>query len=659
MIESTVRAERFEPQSSATLSYTWAVPQKPLSVRFPFPLIDRLEHEAVESFRSLHSRGSEIGGLLLGHVPPKDPTVVSIEDYELIACDYSRGPLYRLSDADLGRLERAIEQRRAVPSGPGGLVVAGFFRSHTRKGLALDADDLALFKQRFADPRQVALLIRPFATKASTAGIFIWEDGAVRGEASHLEFPFRSSELTPSKPVEEASQPLPGAAPPAPPEAAAPKPPARGQIVPIASRREIAVPVPPPMVEKAEPEIAPAKNPEPAAAAQAPAPAQENNASGAAPGAPVPDVEALPAAGPFAANRSVKVARLAVAAAAGFVAIVLLFIYPGFLHHSSRPPVSAQQDSSPLALRVEHSGADLMLTWNRESSAIKSATRAVIEISDGAQHENIDMDLALLRSGSIEYSPSGSDVVFRMEVTGADQTKTTSESVRILRTRPSPMPEPGQQAVVSKSAPAAQVPAKPTSAPSDVVAPDFSSRPEPAAPAEARPTTTPAKQFNTESLSQRLRPVRPTDLPDAPEVGGRGSGVVSAAVPVGVSAMPAPQLSAAPPAPVAPPQSTSVRAASTARTNTNGEKVQPAQLISKKDPEYPQIARQSGAQGEVILTATIGLDGRVKNLKVESGHPLLRNAAIAAVKQWVYRPTLLNGKPVESESRISLNFVPR
>jgi protein TonB len=659
MIESTVRAERFEPQSSATLSYTWAVPQKPLSVRFPFPLIDRLEHEAVESFRSLHSRGSEIGGLLLGHVPPKDPTVVSIEDYELIACDYSRGPLYRLSDADLGRLERAIEQRRAVPSGPGGLVVAGFFRSHTRKGLALDADDLALFKQRFADPRQVALLIRPFATKASTAGIFIWEDGAVRGEASHLEFPFRSSELTPSKPVEEASQPLPGAAPPAPPEAAAPKPPARGQIVPIASRREIAVPVPPPMVEKAEPEIAPAKNPEPAAAAQAPAPAQENNASGAAPGAPVPDVEALPAAGPFAAHRSVKVARLAVAAAAGFVAIVLLFIYPGFLHHSSRPPVSAQQDSSPLALRVEHSGADLMLTWNRESSAIKSATRAVIEISDGAQHENIDMDLALLRSGSIEYSPSGSDVVFRMEVTGADQTKTTSESVRILRTRPSPMPEPGQQAVVSKSAPAAQVPAKPTSAPSDVVAPDFSSRPEPAAPAEARPTTTPAKQFNTESLSQRLRPVRPTDLPDAPEVGGRGSGVVSAAVPVGVSAMPAPQLSAAPPAPVAPPQSTSVRAASTARTNTNGEKVQPAQLISKKDPEYPQIARQSGAQGEVILTATIGLDGRVKNLKVESGHPLLRNAAIAAVKQWVYRPTLLNGKPVESESRISLNFVPR
>ena len=112
MTESTVRAERFEPQSSAPLCYTWTVPQKPVSVRIPFALIDRLDHEAVESFRSLHSRGSEIGGLLLGSVSPGDPAAVSIEDYELVACDYSRGPLYRLSDADMARLERAVEQRR-------------------------------------------------------------------------------------------------------------------------------------------------------------------------------------------------------------------------------------------------------------------------------------------------------------------------------------------------------------------------------------------------------------------------------------------------------------------------------------------------------------------------------------------------------------------
>ena len=645
MIESTLRAERFDPQSSAAPSYTWAVPQKPVAVRIPFALIDRLEHEAVESFRSLRSRGSEIGGLLLGYVSPGDPAVVSLEDYELVECDYSRGPLYRLSDADMGRLERALEQRRAA----GGLVSAGFFRSHTRKGLALDADDLALFKARFADPRQIALLIRPFATKASTAGIFIWEDGAVRGDASHLEFPFRSSELAPSKPVEEASRALPEPAQSAPFETPAPKPPARGQIVPIASRREAATPVPPPFMEVPAPEPTPEKKPEPADVAPAP----ENNAVPASLSAPMPDVEAPPAAGPFAPYRSVKVARLAVAAAAGFVAIVLLFIYPGILmHRGSRPAVSGQQDSSPLALRVERSGAELMLTWNRESSVIKSATHAVLAIGDGAQHENVDMDLALLRSGSIEYSPSGSDVVFRMEVTGADQTKTTSESVRILRTRPSPMPDPVQPAEGSKSAPA-QVPAKPAAASSAAAAAESASVQEPAAPVEARPAT-PAKQFNAESLSQRLRPVRSVDMPDAPEV-GRGGEAMSAAVPVGVSGMPAPMSLSAPPPVAAPP----VQAANAARNNPVGEKVVPAQLISRKDPEYPVLAKQSRAQGEVILTATIGVDGKVKDVKVVSGHPLLRNAAVTAVKQWVYKATILNGKPVESETRITLNFVPR
>jgi protein TonB len=85
----------------------------------------------------------------------------------------------------------------------------------------------------------------------------------------------------------------------------------------------------------------------------------------------------------------------------------------------------------------------------------------------------------------------------------------------------------------------------------------------------------------------------------------------------------------------------------------------PAQLISRKDPEYPTLAKQSRAQGEVIVTAMIGADGKVKDVRVVSGHPLLRNAAVAAVKQWLYKPTMLNGKPVESETRISLNFVPR
>src|ERR1039458_753164 len=268
MTESTARAERFDVQTAASPLYLWEVPQKPVSVRIPFSLIDRLEREAVENFRSLTSRGSEIGGLLVGDVSPGSPMVVSIADYDLIPCDYSRGPLYRLSDADMGRFEQAIQQRLAAGRG-----VAGFFRSHTRKGISLDTDDLAFFQARFRDPHQIALLVRPFATKASTAGIFIWENGKVNGETSYLEFPFRSSELGPGLPP---APPEVKAAAPAVPPPQAPQSATRAHIVPIASRREVAQ-APAPVAEPTPPPApaAPPPAPTPAAIVTPPRPAAE------------------------------------------------------------------------------------------------------------------------------------------------------------------------------------------------------------------------------------------------------------------------------------------------------------------------------------------------------------------------------------------------
>jgi len=59
----------------------------------------------------------------------------------------------------------------------------------------------------------------------------------------------------------------------------------------------------------------------------------------------------------------------------------------------------------------------------------------------------------------------------------------------------------------------------------------------------------------------------------------------------------------------------------------------------------------------VRLTATVGKDGKVKGVKVISGHPMLQAAAVEAVKQWVYKPTLLNGQPVETDTEIVLNFL--
>jgi TonB family protein len=732
MTESTARAERLDLPSSGGAYYIWQVPQKPIAVRLPLVLIDRLEQQTVESFRSLTSRGSEIGGLLLGGIVPGNPATVSVEDFELIQCDYSRGPLYRLSDADMSRFEKAIEQHASGA----GLRVAGFFRSHTRKGLCLDAEDVAFFEPRFHDPNHIVLLVRPFATKASAAGIFIRENGRISGDASLLEFPFRSSELG------GGSRRLGmDAAPSAPPQSqtvaeppAANKAPARAQIVPIASRREMpaqeqqakpaqpnppapqpapappaariapaspppappaarvspaappapkVTPAPPPPPAKSiapapkvvpAPQTPPAKvTPVPAAPAARIAPAapaakvapaeppkkkEEEKAKEkiVTPATPAPKVAQAAviasAIAPPAANKNKKV-RLMVAAALGMLVLVggFLFVYPALLHRGGAGQTTVQQDSSPLGLRIERAAGGLLLTWNNHSPIIQHASKVILSITDGERHENIEMDPNQVRTGSIVYPPISGDVSFQMEVADANQSRTTSESLRWLDPRPSPLatsstpaqgPQPGVKQNTPGKSPNAEI-ADPTSA---------ESTPKPQdEPAVVR-NTTPVKQFDKESLAQRLRPAAPADMAEAPaEVRANSSAPSSlgSIMPGAVSAPAAP----ARPAPARPGDTS----ASAANTNSGGQITQ-AESTYKKAPEYPKVARQMGASGVVEIEAIIGTDGRVKSPKVIRGNSMLQKAAIDAVMEWKYKPAMLNGKPVESPVQIKLNFTP-
>jgi protein TonB len=79
--------------------------------------------------------------------------------------------------------------------------------------------------------------------------------------------------------------------------------------------------------------------------------------------------------------------------------------------------------------------------------------------------------------------------------------------------------------------------------------------------------------------------------------------------------------------------------------------------IHRVDPIYPHIAKTAGISGTVELVGVLGADGRIRELRVLRGHPLLINAALDAVKQWVYAPTLLNGEPVEVQAPITVNFI--
>lgn len=79
-------------------------------------------------------------------------------------------------------------------------------------------------------------------------------------------------------------------------------------------------------------------------------------------------------------------------------------------------------------------------------------------------------------------------------------------------------------------------------------------------------------------------------------------------------------------------------------------------LIRKTMPVYPPIAKATGMQGTVVLQATIARNGTIANLRVVSGSTMLQQAALDAVRNWLYRPYLLNGDPVEVETTVNVVF---
>jgi protein TonB len=100
------------------------------------------------------------------------------------------------------------------------------------------------------------------------------------------------------------------------------------------------------------------------------------------------------------------------------------------------------------------------------------------------------------------------------------------------------------------------------------------------------------------------------------------------------------------PAPPKPPQ----------QRIRQGGNVTAAMILSRTQPIYPPLARQTRIQGTVKLHAIIAKDGSVQQLEVLSGHPLLVQSALDAVRQWRYKPTLLNGDPVEVDTTIDVIF---
>jgi protein TonB len=172
----------------------------------------------------------------------------------------------------------------------------------------------------------------------------------------------------------------------------------------------------------------------------------------------------------------------------------------------------------------------------------------------------------------------------------------------------------------------------------------------PAPPPPPPPPAAPVKIVKPRII-QPQRMVAPTVIPKkieiikeaAPDVsiGQANVGVVGGTGPLGGVG---PVIAPPPPKPVTP-----------ARIRVGGN-VQAASLVRKVQPVYPQIARTAHVSGTVVLHAIIAKDGTIQELQYVTGPPLLMRAAMDAVREWRYKPTLLNGEPVEVDTTISVVF---
>ena len=143
-------------------------------------------------------------------------------------------------------------------------------------------------------------------------------------------------------------------------------------------------------------------------------------------------------------------------------------------------------------------------------------------------------------------------------------------------------------------------------------------------------------------------PAVPGAIPGGGGAGGAGDGVL---VQIINSGTPAPQLYVE-----KPRAATAAPAAAQEPKRIQGGVVRMAQALHRVEPEYPQIARAMRLEGVVELVGVIGVDGRMREVRVLSGHPILAREALKAVSQWTYEPTTLNGVPVEVTGPITVTF---
>ena len=344
--------------------YIWEIPGRPLAVHLHLDVVDGLLSALLRGFGTLPKRGAEVGGILLGSIDPSDaasnapgdPTIIRIEDFELVPCDYKRGPSYLFTDEDRPGFEAACARWRLGLARPAHAV--GYFRSDTRDAMALGPEDIELMDRHFPEPSSVALLIKPFISKSSVGGFFFRDAGAFPS-ATPLEFPFRRSELADDEdsPAIAHADSEPGAAEPA----------------------SIAVAASPD--SEAHPTI-------------------ESQTDRSKDGRT-----------PLGSRRLGTWAWIPMS----FI-FLLLGVLLGFQAALTMGTARLGAEDVSLSLSATKAGDNLSVKWNGRAPAVRMSPRGVLEIEDGAFKKSVDLDAPQLLNGSVLYRNTSNSVRFRLVV---------------------------------------------------------------------------------------------------------------------------------------------------------------------------------------------------------------------------------------------------
>lgn len=335
--------------------YIWQPAGLRRAVYISFDVIDRILQDVLRGFGAVPKRGAEVGGILTGKVAGD---IIEVDGFEPVPCEHRLGPSYLLTEND----QRKFDEVRTRL----GDAAIGYYRSDTRKVMSLTPEDLGLMDRHFSEPSNVALLIKPYATKVSAAGFFLRQDGKFPPASPQL-FPFSRKLLgggdRPRTPV---------------PPIAAPE----AEIPPFQSAA----------YEAAAPAVA--------LQSQPPAPHQES-------------FERVPFAKPEAAvlpRRDYSSQLQQTSHSKGFWAAALSLAialgWGGGYFTARNLSGPADPGAYRLALAAIGRPNDVAITWDRNSAPIRTAVRGHLIIREGSGEKRIPLDLDQLRLGRVIYRSS-------------------------------------------------------------------------------------------------------------------------------------------------------------------------------------------------------------------------------------------------------------